>query len=247
MLFRSSLLIGSFLVALVAHAEPQTPEEYIQIFQSNNQPQQQKAAEAFEWAGLSSPQIFDLVEAKALQQLPNSNDKNIANYESYLVKALAFSGNEKYRATIQKIHAETLNKKVKKYAEESLPRLAVYTRLNTLIVPKPWPDAAYPSLNQRLINMLASDDTDLLLLAAKRINYTNTYMPEVLTQLNASLLNNYKKPLTGDRLEAIAWLCHALAGSRLPEYKSTIEEVEAHAHEKKLRKYAHKYMSYYGK
>jgi len=245
---RSLLFIASLFTAFTvftAHAEPQSPDEFIQIFQSENQAQQIQAAQALEWAGLSSPKIFDVVEADALKALPNDKDKFTVNYLSYMVKALAFSGNEKYRPTIEKIQREASNKKVKKYAQESLPKLAVYTRLNQLIVPKPWPENAYPSTNQRLINMLQSNETELLLLAAKRINYSNNYQAEVLSQLNKSLLENYQKPLSDDRLDAVAWLTHALAGSRSLDYKPTIETVANTAENKKLRKYAVKYLKYY--
>lgn len=245
MLIRSLLFIASLFAALAAHAEPQTPEEFIQIFQTDNQMQQQAAAQAMEWAGLSSPKLFDLVEAKALQALPNATDKVTINYVSYLVKALAYSGNEKYRPTIEKIMKEAPHKKVKKYAEEYLPQLTAYSHLNPLIVPKPWPENPYPSLNQRLLNMLVSDDTELLRLAAKRINWSNNYSPELLAQLNSSLLQNYQKPLQGERLDAVAWLAHALAGSRSQEYKATIEKVASSATEPALRKYGTKYLKYY--
>lgn len=245
MLIRSLLFVAAFFSALVACAEPTTPEEYIQIFKGDNQQQQQEAAQALEWAGLSSPKVFDLVEAKALQALPNATDKVTINYVSYLVKALAYSGNEKYRPTIEKIKNEAPHKKVKKYAEEFLPQLTTYSHLNPLIVPKPWPENPYPSLEQRLVNMLVSDDTELLRLASKRVNWTNNYSPEVLVQLNTSLLQNYQKPLSGERLDAVAWLAHALAGSRSQVYKATIEKVASSATEPALRKYGTKYLKYY--
>src|SRR5437868_14942070 len=111
MLIRSLLFVTSLFTALVAHAEPQTPEEYIQIFQTDNLLQQQDAAQSLQWSGLSSPQVYDLVEARALKALPNATDKFTINYVSYLVKALAYSGNEKYRPTIEKIKNEAPHKK----------------------------------------------------------------------------------------------------------------------------------------
>lgn len=245
MLIRSLLFVASLFPVLAVCAEPTTPEEYIQIFKGDNVVQQQEAAQTLEWAGLSSPQVFDLVEAKALQALPNATDKFNINYVSYLVKALAYSGNEKYRPTIEKIMKEAPHKKVKKYAQEYLPQLTAYSHLNPLIVPKPWPENPYPSLNQRLVNMLVSDDTELMRIAAKRINWTNNYSPELLAQLNTSLLQNYQKPLKGERLDAVAWLAHALAGSRSAEYKATIEKVASSATEPALQKYGKKYLKYY--
>lgn len=248
MLLRS--LLVSFALAFgcaVQAVVPETPEEFVRVFQSGSQLEQEKAAQVLEWAGLSSPQLFDLVEADLLKVLPQANDKVTANYVAHLTKALSYSGNEKYRATIEKIIAEAPNSKVKKYAKLSLPKLSEYARLNPLIAPQAWPAAEHPSLNQRLANMLKSNDTELIRLAAKRMHYTLSYPPELLALLNTTIEQNYLQPVEGERLDAIAWACRALAGSRTPEYKPTIEKVAAGATTRGLRSYAKKYLKYYGK
>jgi len=246
MLLRSLLFVASLFTALAAYAEPQTPEEFVQIFQSGTQVQQEKAAEALEWAGISSPQLFDLVEAVALKTLPQATDKVTINFESYLVMALGYSGNEKYRPTIQKIINEAPHKKLKKYGQEALTALPTYTKFNPIIAPKSWPENVHPSINQRIVNMLNSDDTELMRLGAKRVHNALNYSPELLVALKNAIERNYKNKLEGERLDAVAWLCKALAGSRNTEYKNTIEKVSTDASEAKLRSYANKYLNYYG-
>lgn len=233
--------------SLTVRAEPTTPEEFVQIFQSGNQIQQQKAAEALEWAGISSPKLFDLIEDITLKTLPKSTDKATINFEAYLVLALGYSGNEKYRSTIQTVIAKAPHKKLKKYGKEALVTLPTYTKLNAIIAPKPWPENVHPSLNQRIINMLQSDDTNLMRLGAKRVHNALNYSPELLAALNTAIEKNYASKLNGDRLDAVAWLCRALAGSREVKYKATIEKVAKSATEKKLRNYATKYLNYYAK
>ena len=248
MLFRSLLM--SFTLAFagaIQAAVPETPEEFVRVFQSGSQLEQEKAAQALEWAGLSSPQLFDLVEADLLKVLPQAKDKVAINYVAHLTKALGYSGNEKYRATLEKIIAEAPNSKLKKYAKLSLPKLNEHARLNPLIAPQAWPTAEHPSLNQRLANMLKSDDTELIRIAAKRMHYTLSYPPELMALLNTTIEQNYLQPLDCERLDAIAWACRALAGSRTPEYKATIEKVAASATTRGLRSYAKKYLRYYGK
>ncbi len=247
MLLRSLFMSIALTFAGLAQAVvPETPEEFVKVFQAGSQLEQEKAAQALEWAGLSSPQLFDLIEADLLKVLPQAKDKVTINYVAHLTKGLSYSGNEKYRATIEKIIADAPNSKVKKYAKLSLPKLAEYARLNALIAPQSWPTEAHPSLNQRLANMLKSNDTELIRLAAKRMHYTLSYPPELLALLNTTIEQNYQQPLEGERLDAIAWACRALAGSRTPEYKATIEKVAAGADTKKLRSYAKKYLNYYG-
>lgn len=240
-------MVAALVVSGFAQAQPATPEEFVKVFQSGSQLEQERAAKELEWAGLSSPQLFDLVEANALKSLPNATDKVTINYVAHLTKALGYSGNEKYRATIEKIIAEAPHKKLRKHAEQALPNLAVYAKLNPLIAPKAWPAATHPTLNQRFANMLKSDNSELILLASKRIHYSQDYQPELLVLLNSTAEKNYQQTLDGERLEAIAWVVRALAGSRNLDYKPTVEKVAAEATDKKLRKYATKYLGYYGK
>jgi len=247
MLLSRLLMIAALVFTGVAQAAPETPEEFVKVFQSGSQLEQERAAKELEWAGLSSPQLFDLVEANALKSLPQATDKVTINYVAHLTKALGYSGNEKYRATIEKIIAEAPHKKLRKHAEQALPNLAVYAKLNPLIAPKAWPAATHPTLNQRFANMLKSDNSELILLASKRVHYSQDYQLEVLVLLNSTIQKNYQQTLDDERLEAIAWATRALAGSRNLEYKPTVEKVAAEAADKKLRKYATKYLGYYGK
>ena len=244
---RPALFMLGLVAACTVYAEPQTPDDFVKIFQSGTQVEQEKAAEALEWAGLSSPKLFDLVEELALKTLPQSNDKVTVNFESYLVKALGYSGNEKYRPSIQKIIAEARDKKLKKYGEQALNQLPAYAKYNPIIAPKPWPENTHPTINQRIVNMINSDDTELMRLGAKRVHNESNYSPEALAALNTAIERNYKNHLDDERLDAVAWLAKALAGSRQLEYKGTVEKVSIGAADKKLASYAKKYLSYYSK
>lgn len=246
MLLRALLLIAGICASWIVHAEQETPDEYVKIFQSGSPIQQEKAAQTLEWAGLSSPKLFDLIEAKALEKLPAAKDKVNINYVAHLTKALAYSGNEKYRPTIEKIIAEAPHRKLAKHATQALASLSLHGKINPLIAPKAWPEHAHPSYNQRILNMLASGNGELMRMAAKRIHFTQNYQPEFLAQLNKMIESNYQQSLDSLGLDATAWMCRALAGSRVVEYKPTIEKVANEAKAEKLAKYAKKYLSYYG-
>ncbi len=247
MLLRALLLVVGICGSWVAQAEPETPDDYVKIFQSGSPIEQEKAAQSLEWAGLRSPKLFDLVEAKVLEALPKATDRIGVNYVGHLTKGLAYSGNEKYRPTIEKIIKDAPHRNVKKHATQALNDLPLYATLNPLIAPQAWPEYPHPSLNQRLINMLSSGNSELMRMAAKRIHFTQNYQPEFLAQLNRAIDINYQQSLDSLGLDATAWMCRALAGSRVAEYKPTIEKVAASATEKKLRSYASKYLAYYGK
>jgi hypothetical protein len=243
--------LGRLLVALglvfsaAVFAEPETPTDYVKIFTKGSDFEKESAAESLAWAGISSPQLFDLIEQDLLLALPTATDKTRINYAGWLTKALAFSGNEKYRPTLEKVLNEAPNRKLKGYGKWALQSLPDYTKFNTVIAPKAWPSFAHPNLHQRLKNMLQSDNSDLLRLAAKRMYNTHNDAADLLAIANTKVQSNYQLPLDNDRADAIAWLCKVLAASRAPEYKSTLEQVMNSANNKRLRKYAKKYMSYY--
>lgn len=245
MLLRSLLFIVALIGALTVQAAPEVPDDYVKVFQTGLPTEKQKAAETLAWAGISSPRLFDVVEQEAIKSLPMATDKGSANYTAWMTKALAFSGNEKYRATIQKVIAEAPHNRLKKHAMNALRDLDKYAKLNPMIAPKAWPEFEHPSLNQRLLNMLNSNDAELMRLAAKRIHYTGNYDRELLKALSSKIESNYREPMDNNRMDAIAWLCRALAGSRSVEYRPMIEKVAGGAIHKKLRKQAMRFLSQY--
>lgn len=245
MWLKSLLFVAALSNALFAQAAPETPDDYVKVFQSGSPFEKQKAAETLAWAGISSPKLFDLIEQDLEKSLAMATTKPAIDYSAWLTKALAFSGNSKYRATIQKVIAEAPHKKLKKHAMNALKELDQYAKLNPMIAPKGWPEFAHPSLQQRYLNMLDSNDTELMRLAAKRIHYTQNYQADLLSALSRKIESNYKLPMDNDRMDSIAWMCRALAGSRNMELRSTLEKVAAEASNKKLRSYAAKYLTQY--
>jgi len=245
MLIRSLVFWVALTTCLSASALPETPEEYITVFKSGWRIDKEKSAETLAWAGLSSPLVFDLVEQELLSTYPTAKTRVAINYASWLVKALSFSGNEKYRPTINKVTTDGPHRKLRNYAKWAQNNLAQYTMLNKLISPNPWPEFPYPSLDQRLTNMLNSNNLELFRIAAKRIHYKHNYNPELLKLLDTTIKAHYKKSFNDNGADAMAWLCKALAGSRVPEYKLTIEAVESEADSSRLRLSASIYLAYY--
>lgn len=224
-----------------------TPEEYIKTYSGNSKTDMAKASEGLAWAGLSDPKLFDIIEKNLLADLPSAKkDRKIADYTSWLIKALSFSGNPKYKATLENIAKNAPSKTNRKWAKKSLPVLQQYAVFNPLIAPKAWPQYSQPNLDQRLLNMLASDNLELMRIAAKRVYYPNNRDPKMLSAINDAVLRNYQTSKK-DRLhtDSMAWLCKALANSQSADYRSTVEKVAKDAPSKKLRSYAKKYVKQY--
>ncbi|MCT7941285.1 hypothetical protein [Shewanella holmiensis] len=240
-----SLLISSCLLAPFAFANDYTLEDYQQIFQGDNQFKQQSAVESLVLSGLNDPSLFDIVEAKLNASLPLATQKHPIEYSSWLAKGLGYSGNEKYRASLQAIVNGDYHKKLRKYAQEGLDNLDKFAIWNPILNDKSQYDAKQPQQLNVLANALASSDLELKRMAAKHIADKRVY-DEFLLEKLANQLTSLDL-LKHDKLsiDTYAWIAKALASSANEKFKPVIVNIAETAPEKKLRKYATKYIKTY--
>ncbi|MFL0796637.1 MAG: hypothetical protein K6L73_04015 [Cellvibrionaceae bacterium] len=239
------LILVLLLSPLFAFAEPEVPNEYVKIFKKSHKLEKKKAAESLAWAGISSPELFDLIEKDVLDTYKTASTKASIDFTGWMIKALAFSGNEKYKPTLEKVKLDATHKKTKKYAVWALKNIESYKLYNPLIAPKPWPSSKHPTLNQRLQNMLNSGNFELMRIAAKRIHHKQNY-DDGLLELALSKISSLAAT-ADDKLsvDTAAWLCKAVAGSGREQYKASIEDVGLNAKHRKLRNYAKRYLKQY--
>jgi hypothetical protein len=241
-----SLLVFCVLVSSTVSAANDGLDDYIQIFTDGNPQQQTQAAKELAWAGLSDPRLFDLIEKSLLDKYLTVENKYVVDDTAWLAKALAYSGQEQYRATLQKVASDSPQKKIKKHAQKSLAQLDNYARWNPIISDTSNWDSSKSDEVNRYANMLRSDDLELKRMGAKRVHNTHAYDPYLLDLLDTEIRASYLEA-NDDSLfiDTVAWMCKALSGSRVEKYKSTIVEVSENAGNKKVAKYATKYLKYY--
>jgi hypothetical protein len=240
-----SLLISSCLLAPFAFADDYTLEDYQQIFQGDNQFKQQSAVESLVLSGLNDPSLFDIVEAKLNASLPLATKKHPIEYSSWLAKGLGYSGNEKYRASLQAIVNGDYHKKLRKYAQEGLSNIDKFAIWNPILNDKSQYDAKQSQQLNVLANALASSDLELKRMAAKHIANKRVYDEFILEKLASQLTS--LDLLKHDKLsiDTYAWIAKALASSGNEKFKPVIVNIAETAPEKKLRKYATKYIKTY--
>ncbi|MDP5147326.1 hypothetical protein ORI98_12860 [Shewanella sp. ULN5] len=239
------LLISSCLLAPFAFADDYTLEDYQQIFQGDKQFKQQSAVESLVLSGLNDPSLFDIVEAKLNASLPLATQKHPIEYSSWLAKGLGYSGNEKYRASLQAIVNGDYHKKLRKYAQEGLSNIDKFAIWNPILNDKSQYDAKQSQPLNVLANALASSDLELKRMAAKHIADKRVY-DEFLLEKLANQLTSLDL-LKHDKLsiDTYAWIAKALASSANEKFKPVIVNIAETAPEKKLRKYATKYIKTY--
>ncbi|GAB3092104.1 hypothetical protein G8770_04980 [Aestuariicella hydrocarbonica] len=233
--------------ALPASAEQQL-NTYIKTFEGNNKTAQIQIAQQLEWAGYNQPRLFDIIETKLLADFSSATHKTDVDHLSWLSKALAFSGNEKYRKTLTLVADEAKSKKLRKYSQQAVELLPLQSRLTPQILNSSHWNEQWDLETNRIAAMFNSQDLELKRLAAKRVHYSHNYNPEILNRFQQALEQNYKlNPKNALFTDTWAWVCKALAGSRQQQYKATVTAVANNAADKKLKKYAQKYLRYFDK
>lgn len=244
LLLKGTLLTLSLLTAPLI-AQEYSVENYQAVFKGDNITQQKQAIESLTLAGLSDPAIYDALEAKLLESLPKATEKNAIDYSAWLVKGLAYSGNDKYNETMDKIINGDYPKKLRKYAQQARDNVDHYKQWNTILNDKAQYDASQSQQVNVFASALRSNDLELMRIAAKRIAADQAYDTYLLDTLSQELQN--PRLLTDEQLsiDTYAHMAKALASSGNTKYRAVIENIAETADNKKLKKYAASYLKKY--
>lgn len=233
----------SFCGLLIAATPSPLTQRYINVLSSNaSQQAQLDVLNQLQWSGLSDPRLYDLIEQKLLELYPDARGDEV-DLASWYAKSLGTSGLAKYVTTLQAIIDSDARSKIKKYAREGIDNVVKYTHWNPIIADREGLDPDKPERTNGFVNMLRSDQWALKNMAAKRIYSDKVYDPYLLDVLYGQIMALYETDHQGDlQIQTVAWMCRALASSRVPRYQSTLEEVAANAGSSKVRSYAKKYL-----
>lgn len=194
------------------------------------------------YSGVSDIRLFDIVEKNLLANYQYDKKRKSRQYTAWMLKMLAYSGQNKYKATIEKIISGKVKKLTKKHGMTALSELPKYKRWNLLISQNLHDLPADKLTNARLTNILNSDDPELIRLGAKAIIQTQL-ANTILTDLaEKRLLKIYQTPVTQDQgrefEDASSWLCKVLGYGQNTKYKATLEKIVKTANSPKISRWA---------
>jgi hypothetical protein len=231
----------------VSHASEQALQTelngYIKTFSGNNFAEQRKAIEPLGWSGYSTPKLFDLIADK-LSALQNADSKLDKERASWFAKALALSGNKKYQSLLQDTAENAAAKKLRKHAKIALERLSTYSAWNP-VISAGLATSRLPLEEKRIRNMLAAKDLSLFRLGAKRVYHANSGNKDLVALVKKRLMQDYQSANSKESIDAMAWAIKVLAQSGDSAHIPELDEIIANAKEKKIKKYAKKYRSYF--
>lgn len=169
-------ILALFITLISANTSAAFEEEkeqeivaYVNTFSLPFRMKQHTAAESLAYAGLTDHRIFDEVEKQLLQNYESLSDSYDIDWASWLVKALSFSGESKYLATIKMLQNDAPNRKLRKYAKLASGYSGQYRVWNPIIMSVEDYQEQYSLNINRYANMLRSEEPVLHKLAAKRI------------------------------------------------------------------------------
>lgn len=241
MRFLLPVLMAVFISANAAAATvDEEVTRYVQIFNGDTGAHQQ-AVESLAWRGISDPRLFDVIERRLLDESQMARaDKNEKNRVARYIRALGFSGQTKYVATINKFVEDRV---YDRYARAALDDMPDYRKWNPVIANRATFDPKYSDDVNRIMNMLRSDDLWLKRIAAKRIYFAN--QDEVLLDLLAKELKATYTQVDPAYSDAYAWMAKALGNVKNPKYRAIIEEMATRSTDAKVVKYARKALESY--
>ena len=235
------MLFGLFARAMPAAASQADLEAEVQSifndYRAKAQPIQQIVAR-IKWSGITDARLFDAIEAEFLSRYSTDTSSAGSEYLAWLVRCLAYSGSTKYQPTIEAALATAATRKVKRHSEKALQELPQFVRWNPVIAKAT--DAVPPAdiAQQRVINMLESDEPELMRAGASTAIASYAHNRELTDLVRAQLLTRYRSADSNVPLaDSFAWFCKVLAASGQSEYIAALQEVRANSPQPILQKW----------
>ena len=205
------------------------------------------AVRTLAWMGVSDPRVYDVVEQhlKADAEAARGDGKEQDRVAHYL-RALGFSGNDKYLPTLKGFQDDVVYGRSVRNALKEFPQ---YKKWNPFISNRAtFFDAKYSDDVNRVMNMLAADDIQLKGLGARRIRHGPHHDQPLLDRLEKEARELYPKAkdFDAETQDAIGWMLIALGSSRDPKYLPLLEEALNGTKERKIRNGASSGLKFYG-
>ena len=191
---------------------------------------------ALDFSGITDEKLFDYLRER-LEGSVTAHYSELAQEQKFLVRALATSGNPKYRPALEKIAAAKgrVDDRARQWAEKALKELDQYGDWNPIINE---PHHGMPWARARLENLVDFDDIDMNRAGFRRIReQPNDVHAMVFNHVEARLKALLARKLDDDPQaeDVTAWGCHTLAASLNPKYKATLEQAAENGPTHKVR------------
>lgn len=208
---------------------------------SGSSAQRLQSAKIITESGIEDPALYEDIAVLLRAGYPTAAESEQVDEMSWLCKALAASGNPKYKTLLQEISDKAPSMKLRHYASQSDELIGEYAeRMQIMNTTETW-DEDLSVQENRLVNMLNSDKLRLKMDAAKTIVRSMGIHEKVYEALATELINMVAAGTSGFvEIDTMSWMCKALAVSGNPKYAQTLKQVHDDTRDYKLKSYAYK-------
>lgn len=215
-------LLVVFSSAVSAEVSSRDLDALIALYQSGPDEKIKLVTDELGFAGISDERLFDVIEQKVLQNY-HKRGRDDADMTGWLMKALSYSGNEKYLKTLRTIDSDrSTPPRVRRYTDGAIETLARYGRWNPVIGANLEGLDDYQTQVQRTKNMLNSSYHDLVMVGVKRVY--NLIPDNVELQDIVSAKLQAVADVTRDNQDDVRWMIKALSRSGSDRYREVLEK-----------------------
>lgn len=195
----------------------------------------------YDYSGITDIRLFDEINSRVLNSYKKEKPSRDELEElGWALKALAASGNIKYRNTLKKVAADAPKGRTKKHARDALESLPNYARWNPVITSEKFEQVGRKPSVALWMRFIDSDHNDLALTGVNKASEFKVYEP-ALTELVEAELRDRLRVKTKDKvdLELQGRMIRYLAEHpEFGKYTSLFSIIAEESPNKKVRKWA---------
>jgi len=193
---------------------------YLGVLDSGHPESQETMLSRLQWSGLSDPRLYDEIERRLLEHYQGP-DMSLMSLMAHHVRALGYSGNDKYRSTITKVYEDGAHGRLRKHAKKALRDLNLYSDWIQIVQNSSLDTSGKSVEVGTYLKMLHADDVHVKRLAARAIFHeklTDKYLIDTAAKnLSAMYM---QEGLDAQGQDTAAWLCKAIAKSKDAEHNA---------------------------
>ncbi len=212
----------------------------LEIMQNGPQTKRLKVLERLQWSTLSEARLYDTFEQNLIAHYKkHSIDKAEKEVLRYQIRALAYSGNPKYKSTLEAVEKDADNRSLRSTARRALKDYPNFLAVQNALSGVQSDESSLPSEVANYLKLLKTDNSYAQRLAARALFHEGHMQPVVIKFVADSLKKEYQtKGLPTLKQDTLAWYCKVLKNAG--GYDVLLDEIEANTPYNKIRKHAAK-------
>lgn len=218
-------------------------DHYLEVLARGGNDQKIQMLKGLQWSGISDPRLFDPVaEQVESRYLEGNLNKPEIQLIAHQIRALGYSGNDKYNDLLRRVESDAADKRFRKHAKKALIELDQFSLWNMKIRIADAPTEGKSVEIATYMKMLSVDDPAVQRLGARAIYAQRLNDPDLINVAAQQLEDMYNRPgLDKTGQDTAAWLCKAIGQSGNFDHVDLLSRVAAESQYKKVRKHAQKY------